>query len=233
MRAFCITIFGLVSSEQQATRTIRSGEEFGLEISPFAATHKFEARKVASEYNINRVAYDYIDRLDYRSLRDSQLGCFMSHLRIWEISIKFEVPVIIFEHDAILTAGIPRLPDNSSVINLQDSIWNDESWPYYERVSLRLMDQGSTQVPKESTNGLVPCKYVCLPSACAYWVSPKAALNLVRTAKTHGALPVDVFINKKIVDIQDLVPFPAIGLHTASTVSTTDAWSGFIPPPST
>ena len=227
MKAFCIALPGLRSSLEQARKCIETAASFDLEASLFVGTHRFEAVEVASESGLPRKGFDYVHWHRERPLRDAQLGCFLSHFRLWRECVALDQPIIVFEHDAVVRAPVPFIdPIACEVVNLQESIWNDPSWPFHSAVAT-LRDSVPTTGANCCEGGLLPGAYVCLPGTCAYWISPAASRRLIDQALNEGPLPADIFINKSVVNIKDCIPFPAIGEHIISTVAPGADWEGF------
>lgn len=229
MRGYCIYIGGLPSSLATAMRCVRSGTSHGVDISLFHGTDRFEAIGQAAKFGISPHGFDYVESMAPKALRDAQLGCFLSHYRLWLRCAEGGEPIRIFEDDAIVNAPIPH-PDFEEVLNLQDSIWNDPNWRFHRKVMRRLLDRTATRPAGGA--GVVPAKFICLPSTCAYSITPAGATKLIAAAHEHGALPADLFINKKVVDIRDLLPFPASSDHQFSAVKPNADWSGFLAPES-
>ena len=83
-------------------------------------------------------------------------------------------------------------------MNLQRQIWDDPNWIWHRKLQ-RLVD-------KEKKQG--NAKYICLPGAAAYSVTPSAA-EILLTIK--DMLPLDLFVNKHVVEIDDYpLPWPVI-----------------------
>lgn len=228
MKGFCIYIRGLPESEQMAKRCVDSGRSHDMGISYFEATHRYEAFGIAASLGIATRSYDYLDTKADRSLRETQAGCFLSHFRLWQKCVNLGEAICIFEHDAVLNTPIPR-SEFQHVLNLQDSIWNDPTWRFYHKVNERLRDLSVTN--ETPAAGVTKAKFLCLPSACAYAITPSGASKLMTTARKEGALPVDLFVNKTVVDIRDLLPSPVTGRHQHySTVGPNADWSQFRQP---
>lgn len=223
-KAYCITLRKLSSSCDQAQACVRSGHKHGMTITTFDATDKFRASKEAAALGIpSVVAFDDVETKRFRPVRAAQLGCFVSHFRIWEKAAISNDGCYVFEHDALIIDRIPKF-DVEGVVNLQDSVWRDPSWAFFSKVSNKLRDP---EYREPDRFGLAFSEFICLPGTCAYWISPSAAAVLIRQARNFGPLPVDLFINKRLVPIMDLNPFPVVPDHKESTIAPNADWSEY------
>jgi len=137
LKAFVITIFGLPLSESGANLCIRSGAKFGLEIERFAATVRYQAEAVMKRHGLelNRRIYSSIsdaplgDRDTIAKgqwwLTTPELGCCMSHYRLWLHCLRIDEPIMILEHDAVFLGAVPQLPSRALAINLNHSAYAD------------------------------------------------------------------------------------------------------------
>ena len=171
-------------------RCIRSVERVGLtlDLVPFPGVEKAAAIKLAMASNLS-IGFDYVEYRDYRPLSEGQIACFLSHRYLWKICVELWQPIMILEHDAVFNGKLGRL-SFTSVLNLQRTIWDDTNWKYYWK--LRALED------KIKKNG--NAKYVCLPGSSAYCIAPIAAERLLQEDKM---LPVDLFVNKGVVRIDD------------------------------
>jgi GR25 family glycosyltransferase involved in LPS biosynthesis len=132
MKTFVITIKGLRHSEQQATVAARSAAAQGLTAEQFAATNRYKARKTMDKLGLflnpayyARLADNPIgDRANVAkgewSLTTPELGCFLSHYRLWLKATSLEENILILEHDSYLLSPIPDFPDNFLAVNLHN-----------------------------------------------------------------------------------------------------------------
>jgi len=130
MKSYVITLFGLPLSETRARRCITSGEVHGLKIGHFPAISRYEAVAAMEQagLKLNRRIYAFISDqpIGDRSrvprgkwhLTTPELGCFMSHFSLWQRCIQLDQPIVILEHDVILTAAVPEIPPRALALNL-------------------------------------------------------------------------------------------------------------------
>jgi len=188
MRSFVIYTPNDPISVQLATRCIESGKEFNLSIESAEGFPKLEALKYASE-NGFRFGFDYLEYQRIRPLRDSQIAIFIAHRNLWSRCVELNLPINIFEHDAYLVAPIRNIPFKH-VLNYQRQLWDDPGWIWHGKLQ-RLVDRN---------NKPGNAKYICLPSSAAYSITPSGAQKLLAI---KDMLPLDLFVNKNIVEIDD------------------------------
>ena len=194
MQSFVIHTPGDPISEKLASRCIESGKKFGLSIDPVEGFPKLQARKYAIDHGL-QFGFDYLEYQQIRPLRDSQIAIFIAHRKLWSKCVALDEPINIFEHDAFLVGPIQRM-EFKHVMNYQRQLWDDPSWVWHAKLQ-RLVDQ-------ENKPGTA--KYICLPSSAAYSITPSGAQKLL---VIKDMLPLDLFVNKNIVEIDDYpLPWP-------------------------
>ena len=127
----------------------------------------------AIEYTqLKELGYDtdkwWRDPLLKRTLTKGEIGCFISHWRLWEECAQKGEPMLILEDDAVLTEKF------------------DESWLTGELTYLA----HSEQLPKG-----VDGNKVCYPYwTAAYIITPGAAAKFIATKAQYEIIPVDEFM---------------------------------------
>jgi len=197
MKAECyiITIETNIKSVNAAERCIASGRKFNIQINIFNAfTPRHNPFEILKNKGIN------IDKLTMSkkySFPDGAAGCFLSHFTLWEKCIEINKPVVIFEHDAIITDEIPfNILDGSGfdqLINLGKPAHGKSSLPPFTGVG-----------PLTSTSRF--------KGTHAYVIKPAGALKLISKAKTTNNKfrgEADVFLNTKSFPfLEELYPWP-------------------------
>jgi hypothetical protein len=103
-----------------------------------------------------------------RTLTRGEVGCFLSHWKLWEYCDEVKEPVLILEDDTILLGS----PEDSD-------IKSDITYLTYKE----MLPEGSTKT------------HVCYPYWCAaYIVTPHAASVLLSTDVDQNIIPVDEYI---------------------------------------
>jgi GR25 family glycosyltransferase involved in LPS biosynthesis len=104
-------------------------------------------------------------------------GCFYSHYRLWKKCVELNEPIIILEHDAIITAPWSEIFLKDSLIKL------------HHRFKTMRYDEDSGEWSK---------------SAHAYCLSPDHATKLIEFSKKIGAFAVDTMIGSNVVPFAHL-----------------------------
>jgi len=175
-----------------ANRCVESGIKYGLFIEKCLGFDKSLARSYAVEHGLH-LGFDYLEYKKIRPLRDSQIAIFIAHRKLWSKCVIMNEPIIILEHDSYLISSINNI-NFKGVMNYQRQIWDDPNWIYHYKMQ-NLIDH---------YNKLGTAKYICLPGAAAYSITPSAAKKLL---SIKSMLPLDLFVNKHVVEIDDY-PYP-------------------------
>ena len=179
MKAFVITIEGMVESEKCADRCIKSGKRFDVEIEKsFAFTPHHAPLTIAAELGIKTKGF-----VEKYSRFENCLSAFLSHQNLWHWAVKNNEDVLILEHDAVFTDFLPEVLNFKGVLSL--------GAPSY----------GNFIKPKTlGVNTLVSKQY--LPGAHAYIVKPNAAKTLLQKSKEY-AQPTDIFLSNRNFDFME------------------------------
>ena len=121
MKAFVITIFGLPHSERGAEALLDSARTHGVDVERFTATTRYDAEAAMRDADLS-FDRQFFDRISDEPIGDRdktpkghwhlttpEIGCFMSHYRLWQVCSAENAPVVIFEHDVRLVAPLPPL----------------------------------------------------------------------------------------------------------------------------
>lgn len=194
MRSFVITIEGNKESQTAADRCISSGMDHGCHIEKFdAITPKDNVYKICDDAGITSKKFT-----NTHSKIENAIGCFLSHYKLWELSISIDEPIAIFEHDAIVTEPLPNTPpEYCGIIGS----------PSYNRHI----------TPKtEGWNRLSSSPYFL--GTHAYMVTPEGAKSLVEKSKTE-ACPPDYFLHiSRFAWLQEYYPWCAYADDNFSTI---------------
>lgn len=194
MKAFVITIMDMPASRASAQRCIESVKDFPVEMWE-ATTPKDDPHGMLKQRDIDTRFFDE----QGNSFKDNCMSAFTSHLRIWEWCAIHEEEVIIFEHDAVAVAPIPKFMNYQGCVTLGQ--------PSY----------GKFQTPM--TLGVGPLMHKpYFGGAHAYRLKPDAAKVLLEVAK-HTAQPTDVFLSlDKFPWLQEYYPWPVVAQDEFTTI---------------
>ena len=194
MKAYVITIADNPESVKIAERCIKSARKFGIEVENFwAMTPDQDPLLVAVREGIPTEPFK-----ERFSRFENCLSAFISHYTLWKRCLEEKVPVLVFEHDAVVKGSIPNVP-YKGVLSLGAPSYGKFNTPPFMGVS-KLMSK----------------EY--LPGAHAYMVKPSAAKKMILAAKSHPA-PTDLFIcNKNFEFVEEYYPWPVDADDTFSTI---------------
>lgn len=146
------------------------------------------------------------------------LGCFASHLALWEMCVLLQEPIIVLEHDAKMV----RKWDNFS--------WKDVLHLDYEgSVKRKYYAQGRDRSGAVVENSVFNMGYIAFDQpwtasmncAYAYAIQPEAAKRLISLAATDGWYAADRFMQEPVVNIDTIHLKVAEEQPEALTISTT------------
>ena len=195
MKAFVITIEGMIESEKCADRCIKSGAKYGVQIEKsFAFTPHHAPLTIANELGIKTKGF-----VEKYSRFENCLSAFLSHQHLWDWAVKNKEDVLILEHDAVFTDFLPEFLNFKGVLSL--------GAPSY----------GNFIKPKTlGVNTLISKQY--LPGAHAYIVKPNAAKTLLQKSKEY-AQPTDIFLSNRNFDfIEEYYPWIVEARDSFSTI---------------
>lgn len=215
MKAFCIYLKHIEESVRLAQRCVSSGRSHSLHVELHDGVDGDKAyelfRAAGVPLTINPDAHNANERVG--KMTKGQMGCIGSHYTLWTNCIALNEPIIVLEHDATIVSKIEEVEFNE-VLNLQSNTWDNPNWAYYKKIQ-KLFRDPCVNAPEE---GIQSAKYINLPGTSGYALTPTGAKKLVAGIKTRGPYLADLFINKSLVEIQDLWPRPVVTLHGVSTV---------------
>lgn len=185
MRAFVITIKDNPQSVEMSDRCIKSFKKHNDDsIEAFDAITP-ETTEVFSLAHYHGVPVKNF--LEKYSRYDRCVSAFLSHFLLWKKCIELDESIIIFEHDAVVKAPIPKMPFNG-LVNIGK--------PSY----------GKYLIPNLGLGKLVSKQY--LPGAHAYAITPKGAEAIIAET-VFNAQPTDVYLNNRLFPwIEEYYPWP-------------------------
>lgn len=126
------------------------------------------------------------------SLTPTQIGCFFSHFSLWCHCIEIDTPIIILEHDAIMTAPFDFHNAFCSIIYLgsREQYYGANIFP----------------IPPHASDHNGHVRSIC--RAHAYSIDPAVAKNLVSYTIKHG-----IYQSLDIYMRADLFPIIQMGLY--------------------
>lgn len=135
--------------------------------------------EIFSAVNGHTVTQDHWDRVGVRMMTEGKMprrpgaqGCWLSHFALWQQCVETNQPIVILEHDALVTAP----------------------WPADIDIDTQLVKLYSTAECK-----INPAFGQWSKGAHAYSLTPKQAQTLIAHAKQHGAQAVDKHLGDRVL----------------------------------
>ncbi|WP_019430669.1 glycosyltransferase family 25 protein [Limnohabitans sp. Rim47] len=134
-----------------------------------------------------------------RPLKKTEVGCFLSHLQVWQKVALNSGPVVILEDDVILSEGWGEKIDDLATLKDLDCV-------NFEAVGKKQVGQS-----RLVRGVLIQRLHLNSSGAGAYLLWPKGAQKLLARYEKEGAALADVFMNEaKELNVWQLVPAVAI-----------------------
>jgi GR25 family glycosyltransferase involved in LPS biosynthesis len=176
-KAFVITIPDHPHSQHLSDQCIESGTIFNWSLKKFDAINGYNLLiNDWNYYNIRLPENIKGERSKFLKRKGVQ-GCFLSHYLLWKKSIDINEPIIVLEHDAIITDFWKPIEVSTDVLKLfsisYSSVKDD-------------MFTGTWQV-----------------GAQAYIITPKGAAKLIKWIDDNFAYHADTLLGNKIITWQN------------------------------
>jgi len=173
---------------------------------------------------------------------DAEIATFFSHYNLWLKCIELNEPILILEHDAILTdTPLSLLMMNyhlekfkGDLLNLGKPNWGSYWYKNFESEWLTKTDgihkrdicenKHNIYQVWDTEKGLCHCDTMWLFGAHAYLLNPKGATKLVE-GTSKGILPADVYIRTNLLDVYDYLPHPIKQVEEFSLIQRWDNWN--------
>ena len=194
MRMFVITIMENERSVQVADRCVKSGQVFGYKIEKHPA---YSPQNCNVNQELDNLNYDRSGFIEKYSRPENCIAGFLSHHSLWMKCLELNEPIVIFEHDAVVTNDIPNLV-LFDILNLGKPSYGKFNTPTF-------IGYGS----------LVSKPY--FPGAHAYRITPKGAAELINEAQ-FSAGPTDIYIHSSKFTLGEYYPWVAEAKDSFTTI---------------
>mgnify|MGYP001485972356 FL=1 len=194
MRMFVITIMENERSVQVADRCVKSGQVFGYKIEKHPA---YSPQNCNVNQELDNLNYDRSGFIEKYSRPENCIAGFLSHHSLWMKCLELNEPIVIFEHDAVVTNDIPNLV-LFDILNLGKPSYGKFNTPTF-------IGYGS----------LVSKPY--FPGAHAYRITPKGAADLINEAQ-FSAGPTDIYIHSSKFTLGEYYPWVAEARDSFTTI---------------
>tara|TARA_B100002019_G_C21230724_1_gene579943 strand:+ start:285 stop:1019 length:735 start_codon:yes stop_codon:yes gene_type:complete len=219
IKGYVIQISSNKLSKESAEKTIESARNIGkIDVEPFEGIHKDDSIKLN---NFNLIDEKHL--WEKIGVKESILGCFLSHFNLWKKSVDMDEKIMILEHDVIFTNKFQDY-DFEGVINYGAPLW--ETSPKENRFDFESIHEKRNRrgFHKRSCGCVVEemkecyCHDYYLHGAHCYTITPKAASQLIKKSSQIGIVPADLHVNRFNIEIGDVYPFCSYQNQTFSLI---------------
>ena len=227
-QSFIIYNKGSMLSRWSAGRTLATAKQCGVEAELFNGVHKDDHERMMRKFGLrwNPQAKTWCDSVHHM---DAVAGCFLSHYLLWKKCVELKEAIVILEHDVEFNDKIiipKEYNDFDGVINIGTPIWGSW-WKDLRARKERLIVRDISKCEKpHAPYGIFDtdridyceCERNFLIGAHSYIITPNAAETLIDKAKRQGIDRADVFIDSKLIQVADLLPYPATQVRRFSLI---------------
>lgn len=147
-----------------------------------------------------------------RKLRYTEVACFLSHYRCWQVISQTNQPWLILEDDALLSIQLPNVLHNIENLLLQNPVAFDHI--SFETRGRKKIYSKQPWYTVDFAKGVICLHKLLLDKsgAAAYLLTPHGARILIQTVEKSGAGLADAMLchNKELTSLQTL---PALALQ--------------------
>ena len=153
-----------------------------------------------------------VDKFIFTSDTPQNKGCFASHFLLWEKCVSQEVPVCIFEYDAVVKCKIPV-----NILNMFDEAIEICRAPTYDRPPY---DEVNEDPEFDSYQAIdYPAPGYARGNSTGYVIKPRGAQKLINISYSRGYLSLDTMLNREWLQYKKLIPGVATKTHDYSVVN--------------
>lgn len=195
-------------SERMADNCIQSGKLYNLEIEKFYGIYGNDIDDVIAQENL------FLNPRASKKIRTKGIiGCLLSHYSLWKKCAELNIPIAVFEYDAMVINHFPEdiLTKFDDYLNLDFS--RHENLKNIELYESTLISSNNISIMKLAANSSYSpdagFKYMNqnhIKGAFGYIIKPHAAAKLVLGIQTDGIIPADIAPNLKYINLHYTVP---------------------------
>lgn len=184
-RAYIIRVSGNAKSETLAKRCADSCDAVGQRWSYWDAYDGYSRRIKQPDHSRNNPVMHMLKVTDHYLTR-GEVACALSHISLWSLCAAQDKPIVILEHDAVMTQAYT----NHSIFNAICYLGGNEQ----QNLGWAVMP-----TPPHASEGP---NYHFICRAHAYAIDPAVARNLVSHAIKFGiCAPLDIMVRADIFNI--------------------------------
>lgn len=167
--AYIITVTGNAISEEMSERCLLSCLANGMTPVVWSA-YDGTGESIVEPPNMEPSLAMRMLKVTNHYLTKSEVACMLSHISLWMRCVIIDRPIVILEHDAIISTPIKTIDSYGSIVYLGGAEWESGKWPI-------------CTIPPHATQG-PNVHFIC--RAHAYAIDPQIAKNLVAHVLNMG-----------------------------------------------
>jgi GR25 family glycosyltransferase involved in LPS biosynthesis len=188
-RAYIIRVKGNNNSEKQALNCATTCNKVGMPFQYWDAYNGISDEIIVPEHHNSimkmiKVTDHYLSR--------GEVACALSHISLWARCVEQDQPIVILEHDAVMTAAYPTHHVFNSIAYLGSNEQAHQGW-------------GVFATPPHASEGP---NYHFICRAHAYAIDPAVAKNMLSHVLKFGiTAPLDIILRA------DIFPMHQMGMY--------------------
>lgn len=202
--AYIITVKGNKESEEYSRRCQESCDKVGMNYLVWDAFNGIDGNISPPAHLKNETFFKLLKVTDHYMTK-GEVACALSHISLWYECAKIDKPIVILEHDAVMTRKFSSFNSFNSIVYLGGAEWALNNWPVHP-------------IPPHASDG-PNYKFIC--RAHAYAIDPCMAKNLLSHVLKIGICsPLDIMVRADLFNITHQGPY-AYDLNKNKTNDTT------------
>ena len=196
---YVITMIGEGMSENLAQECIDSANKFGIQPEIFPATWGDDVEKHFVEQDLKV----FKKGQKIKEINPGLKGCLLSHYRLWKKCIASAKPMMILEHDAIVSREVPAnlLDKFEDVLHLDFASRKVTNYEDYTKIYHGDgVKQWCPKLPRLSGHELYNKTHI--KGSHAYIIKPLGAIKMVDWVWNVGAMSPDLAMNSTAIDLR-------------------------------
>ena len=184
--AYIITVKDHENSERLSKRCQESCEKVGMPYKVWDAFDGTSSGEIKTPENLKNDSIYPILKITDHYLTRGEVACALSHISLWVECARIDKPIVILEHDSVMTQKFEHHASYNSIVYLGGSEWAKQGWKMFS-------------IPPHASEGP---NYHFICRAHAYSIDPVMAKNLLAYVIQQGIIaPLDIMMRTDIFHI--------------------------------
>lgn len=207
MKAYVIAIEQWPVSRKYGQRAVASLRQHGLDAEIFSAVTPDTVEAAETRFGVRaRTRYQTTQMKDPR-LTLFKRSCFMSHFSLWNRCFDSGRPIVVAEHDTVMTRNWDNPEFSGDILNLNVLRTRAGSVPddHYAPPGIHAHPGDFNRAVIDRINGR-DIEAGRINGAHFYVIKPSGAEKLIRIAREDGFINTDNMINERYTDLEYVSP---------------------------